>query len=53
MEAWQVQLTASRQQLIQDDDGDELILNFVGGQFDIGGDALLRVVYHELRPERA
>ena len=48
MEAWRVRLPATWQRLFQDDDEDEVMLNFVVGQFDVGGDALPIVVHRDL-----
>ena len=53
MEAWRVRLAASRQQLFQNDDEDDLMLNLVVGQFDVGGDGGPRVVHRGSRPGRA
>ena len=53
MEAWRLRLTASKQRLFHDDDEDEAMLNLVVGQFDVGGDALPRVVHRGSRLGRA
>jgi len=48
-----MRLATSRQQLIQDDDEDEVMLNLVASQFDVSSDALWRIVHRKFRPKRA
>ena len=47
-----MRLAVSRQRLFQDDDEDDVMLNLVVGQFDVGGDTLPRVVHRGSRPGR-